>query len=367
MCGIVGLFSFKPIKDKEEVIKGLSESLIRAKERGDDATGIALINTETGKYEVFKKDVAAEDFVKDKDFKKTVKNFGDFNIILGHTRAETQGTKAFNKNNHPFFHRDTGSILIHNGTLRDYEATKKQYGLEPDGDCDSEIILSMYDKFKDFKKAIKRIRGNFAVALYHNKKLYIYKDSNPVVLMTDKKVSEDKIFYFATKEEYIENFFHKEEAFYDIFELKTKDEDYVMKELSREDLVEIDFNNNKVKLTPDIESGVIEIKDRFKKEPVKTITDFRKEYAGSYKGSYVDNYSCRKLDDRIFDSFLTQVKSTSKRMNDEQKSKLMGFVESIIVGDINGTQFQEKVDGIVREKDKDLTDLNKFNRGYYDF
>jgi predicted glutamine amidotransferase len=341
------LFSFKPIKDKDNLIKELKVSLLKAKERGDDATGIAIINTETGKYEIYKKPVDANTFVSDKEFAKTIKNFGDFNLILGHTRAATQGTKDKNINNHPFYHRDTGSILTHNGTLWEYSGTIKQYDLKVDGECDSEIILSMYDKYMDFKKAMKRVHGNFAIALYHSKKLYLYKDSNPIVLVTDRNNTEDKLFYFATKESYIDNFFYQKSSFYNVFEIETKNEEMVTKELEREDLVEVDFENKKLKLTKEVESGVIDIKDKFNKEEEKGVANFFESHKGNtvkqsvLRNNIIFERAKGNLNEKVFESFLTQIKSTSKRMSDEQRTQLLGFIESLVIGDVNGSEIKK--------------------------
>jgi len=40
MCGILGAFSHKPIKDVNNLIEELKKSLVRLQERGNDATGI---------------------------------------------------------------------------------------------------------------------------------------------------------------------------------------------------------------------------------------------------------------------------------------------------------------------------------------
>jgi len=258
LCGIIGLFSKEPIKDVDKVIKELQSSMIKLQERGDDATGIGLINSKTNKIEVYKKAIPAEEFVKSKKFSKFIKNFGEFNILLGHTRAATSGSKEDNKNNHPFYHKENGSILIHNGVITSHSDLKDKYKLEPEGECDSELILSLFDKMGfDIKKTIKRIDGSLAIALYHNKKLYIYKDTNPVYILTDDTTSDDKIFYFTSKPEYLSDVFYKEKKFYEIFTTNEECKQEIVREMENDELITFDLETGKFSLE-EVESGKIE-------------------------------------------------------------------------------------------------------------
>jgi len=344
MCGILGAFSKKPIADVDKVIKDLKISITKLQERGDDATGIGLINSETGKIEILKEGLPAVEFVKSKEFSKFIKGFGEFNIVLAHTRAATSGTEKENKNNHPFYHPTTGSILIHNGIISSHEDLKDKYKLEPEGDCDSELILSLFDKLEgNIKKTIARIDGSLAVALYHNKKLHLFKSINPIHIITDETTGDDKIFYFTSKPDYLYDVFYREKSFYDIFTTVEEQKQQFIRELDTDELVTFDCDTGKFDLSK-VASGKIEYKKPYVySKSVETVNtaghnydgytnyeDEQKKIIETAQGSGTGTSTIeRKMDPKKFAGFIRQVKVTARNLSSSQKLELFDTANGV--------------------------------------
>lgn len=183
MCGIAGIISWQPL-DQAEAIKVSKLLLVGIQHRGRKATGIASINTRTGSVEVQKKPILAEDFIKDNENFQLVEGS---NVILLHTRQPTHGDIQNSKNNHPIYDKTDGSVLIHNGvvSLRD----KSRYKITKDGETDSEIILRVFQKTGGkMKKTIGEIEGSLAIALYRDKRLWLYAWENPLSICWVEKL-----------------------------------------------------------------------------------------------------------------------------------------------------------------------------------
>ena len=163
MCGIMGFFRWELFKreDKTKLWNLLVKSFGDLEERGKDASGIALINTENNKYLVFKKGVKASELIKENAIRKTFLR-EDFNLILLHTRAWTNGKPDNNLNNHPFFDKDKNNILIHNGIIRNFREVIDNEKLKVDGECDSEVILSLFNKTKSISETLSKLEGSMA-------------------------------------------------------------------------------------------------------------------------------------------------------------------------------------------------------------
>lgn len=205
MCGIGGLFRYETFSKKderEEVSKIMAKLLVGLQSRGEQATGISLINTHTDDIKVYKLPIKASKFVrKSRYWKEFMRN--EYNLVLVHTRAPTVGDPRFNENNHPIFDRDNNNVLVHNGGIPNYKELREQYKLKPLGEVDSEVILSMYNhKNGDIIEALKEIEGSIAIALYDKKKLYLYRQSSPLEV---SYFPEKKLWIFSSEEEYIKN------------------------------------------------------------------------------------------------------------------------------------------------------------------
>lgn len=237
MCGIGGIFSFKKFKNKKEVLKVATALLIANESRGEHATGVAVINTYADYFLVLKNDKRARHFVKTDAFKNLILN-NEYNVVLLHTRNATHGEPKFNVNNHPIFNKENNDCLIHNGIIRNYEQLKLNKNFHLEGDCDSEIILSVFNaREHNIYKTIKQISGTMAFALYHQKKLYLYKDSNPLYLIYNKN---DDFFIFSSLKYSITELYKSRNFIFRIFE--TSEKELVNAEISDEDLITIDFS-----------------------------------------------------------------------------------------------------------------------------
>jgi len=163
MCGIVGYLG------KEEALKVLLDGLKRLEYRGYDSAGIALIaNNEihivkvVGKIRNLEKETRAlEGFTS--------------HLGIGHTRWATHGRPS-EENAHP--HKAEHIALVHNGIIENYlelkeELTNKGYSFssQTDSEVIAQLILSYYqgDLFEAVKKAAKRLKGSYAIAVISEK------------------------------------------------------------------------------------------------------------------------------------------------------------------------------------------------------
>lgn len=198
MCGIAG-FIFKNSKDIEEKKKIIKNILIELSERGKDATGISLINSTNNNIRIFKLPLKAVEFVSNKKFIKFLDDYiKESNIVLLHCRARTQGDEKNNFNNHPLYSKETNSVLVHNGIIKNDEELKKKYNLKCDGEVDSEIILRLSEKVKKINKLYEELEGGFSFALYRGGKLLIFRYNNPLYLTYIKEL--DIIGFCSTRE-----------------------------------------------------------------------------------------------------------------------------------------------------------------------
>jgi len=237
MCGIFGLAVFEDSPLDARVIRSILKKLtISSKIRGRDATGYAFMKKDGA--QVFKHNVFADRFVKLSNYKEVVRNnvpagnlLKDLYSVIGHTRAETQGSHTNPKNNHPI---TTGGVIgVHNGmisndddlfTWLDGETNKKNRIAE----VDSEIIFSLinyYAKVSKFPatyrnsnlighytnpttKAIKRVcprlKGSFACAMVDSdnpKTLWLFKGKNTSLAVN--YYADERIVVFASVEKFI--------------------------------------------------------------------------------------------------------------------------------------------------------------------
>src|SRR5690349_13319039 len=116
MCGIAGFIAPKASQAwKAQIFRNL---LNYASIRGDDATGVAFIDPIDG-LTVVKDGVKPLDFIISDKFKEIEGKLP--NIVMGHDRAATgkmnEAGPSDNDNNHPFFSKESGIAVIHNGTV----------------------------------------------------------------------------------------------------------------------------------------------------------------------------------------------------------------------------------------------------------
>lgn len=142
MCGIAGYIgrSKKP-KVSYELITNIFAQL---ENRGTDASGMwGLENKEKPKVIYHKCPMKTSDFVKTSTWEKVQKL--NPNLLLVHARRTSPGIghAKHNENNHPFVSADKRIGVIHNGKIHEASFLSDKY--ETETDCDSEILLRMYE------------------------------------------------------------------------------------------------------------------------------------------------------------------------------------------------------------------------------
>lgn len=220
MCSIFGLGFQKGHKIKDVgTIKSIMAGLLKAGEsRGRDAAGLAV--TSGKKIVVLKDPITGSELANSTGFDKLfrddvrLKNTGDTSVptmsILGHCRAQTQGTYKNNDNNHPIVTEKV--IGVHNGMISN---DANLFSLFPDmkrkAEVDSEAIFRMMDfalnNGKSMKEAIqitgKQLAGWYAcaaVSVMNPFVLWLFKDRTPVDVLYYQSVG---LVIFATAKDMI--------------------------------------------------------------------------------------------------------------------------------------------------------------------
>ncbi len=246
MCGISGIFSFNKL-NVEESRHYAAKLLLEIMSRGKDATGIAVINTDTNNIRMNKAPITASEFLSNPDYMNIIS--GEFNIILLHTRAATTGLPSNNMNNHPIYSKDFNNIMIHNGIINNDEELKRQYNLKCDAEVDSEVILSMYNilsackQRKRLRRAMEKISGSAAIALYDSKRLFLYRHTSPLAI---GYMPEKDIFLFSSETENIEDTLSESKVFYGIFKTSVLNENVIIHKLDNNQIIDIDFSSKTI-------------------------------------------------------------------------------------------------------------------------
>ncbi|MEA3339876.1 MAG: hypothetical protein U9R15_07910 [Chloroflexota bacterium] len=146
MCGLAGVLLYPTRRSPEEwraITNIATTNLLANEERGREATGVAVIQT-NGRGRVFKQPVPASELVEIKNYQRLLSTVGDDTVcILGHTRMPTKGSRWRNVNNHPVTADHV--IGVHNGTISNDDALFARLNLPRTGEVDSEIIFRLQD------------------------------------------------------------------------------------------------------------------------------------------------------------------------------------------------------------------------------
>lgn len=182
MCGIAGIkrFTTEPITVTE-----IRLMLLGIEHRGNEATGIALVNPD-GIVHVHKKDTPAWNFVKDDTTEKFLNDFlnPETKTVILHTRLATVGNPKKNENNHPMFADNVA--VVHNGGISNHFSMFSSEQLKRNCDTDSDILRAILDRDGLTKKGIKnlnKLSGSAAIAAIatnHPELLLLGRSGSPI-------------------------------------------------------------------------------------------------------------------------------------------------------------------------------------------
>ncbi len=136
MCGIVGYIG--PRQAYPIIINGLK----RLEYRGYDSAGIAIINPENKKYNIYKYKGKVSDLENNTIGKDIAGNIG-----IGHTRWATHG-EPNDINAHPHASMNKKFIIIHNGIIENYARLKKRLedrNYKFTSQTDTEVLVNLIE------------------------------------------------------------------------------------------------------------------------------------------------------------------------------------------------------------------------------
>lgn len=180
MCGIVGYVG------GQDCAPFLIEGLRRLEYRGYDSAGIALVGPAgLGVLRARGKLVNLETLVRKEEPPGT--------LGIGHTRWATHG-KPSDENAHP--HRYKGVAVVHNGIIENHLELKQELRAQGhvfNSETDTEIFAHLVsdalevegDLLKSVRKALKRVRGSYALAVVSQSEpnqLVAAKNASPLVI-----------------------------------------------------------------------------------------------------------------------------------------------------------------------------------------
>lgn len=193
MCGILGYIVSpkRKVNSKKEKFL-LLELLTLAESRGSDSSGISIVSD--NQIRIFKKDLKATQFIKNRNFKKFINKFfsnrenNEINngyTIIGQARMATNGTERLHNNNQPLA---CGNIVgVHNGIVVNIEALWEKFKtLSRQNDVDSEIIFRLIDNFyKKSNSLLTSVSDTFKEIEGYTNIAFIHKELNTLTLATN--------------------------------------------------------------------------------------------------------------------------------------------------------------------------------------
>lgn len=169
ICGIAGWAGHVPKAQRDNFHTFATSLIVATQSRGEHATGFAA--RMPGKDVVVSKGpVPAEMFVRTPIWKTAL----GARSLIGHCRWATHGDPKNNENNHPF---TAGKwAVVHNGVITMHQYIAGREGVELKTECDSEVILRVFQKgagktqdpvagLQKFVDAVNGFHADYAIAL----------------------------------------------------------------------------------------------------------------------------------------------------------------------------------------------------------
>lgn len=182
MCGIIGYIGKKSL---EEV---LIEGLKNLEYRGYDSSGIALQNFNDVQI------IKSSGKIKELEKKLQEINLINSNIGIAHTRWATHGNPNI-ENAHP--HQVGNITLVHNGIIENANELRQKLtkeGVKFKSQTDTEVLCALINFYykndisSAIKKALKEVKGSYALAILVKKdeSIYAIKKDSPLIVGIDK-------------------------------------------------------------------------------------------------------------------------------------------------------------------------------------
>jgi glucosamine 6-phosphate synthetase-like amidotransferase/phosphosugar isomerase protein len=154
--------------------------------RGTDAAGFAYID-ENGFVQKYKQEGTFVELLRTESWM----NLSMPKILIGHTRAATQGSPKRNENNHPL---TAGNYtVVHNGIVVNDDYLTLKHNLERNAEVDSEVIPSLlakidaenedYDNINVLEDGLSMIAGSHACAMLDSREpdsMYLWRNHSPL-------------------------------------------------------------------------------------------------------------------------------------------------------------------------------------------
>ena len=200
MCGLFGFVDYGHTLSMKQKNRLLSALATASEVRGKDATGIAY--NAAGSLHTYKLPVPGRWM--------RFKVPSEACVVMGHTRAATQGSAKKNRNNHPFVGQAGGQAfaLSHNGVLfNDYDL-RKEFGLPRTKiETDSYVAVQLLERkgsltMDNLRSVAEQVRGSFTFCILDNQDaLHVIIGDSPFKLMHFPK---RKLYIYASTGEILQ-------------------------------------------------------------------------------------------------------------------------------------------------------------------
>lgn len=196
MCSISGVMKYGEAPIEPEM---LDQLLLALEHRGADATGIVISNPDEELW-VHKDNEPAFRYVTSNGYQEFLKKHltNETRTVLLHTRAWTKGDPKHEENNHPLYHGKCA--VIHNGSIRNDDATFRELGLKRKAEVDSDVIRAIVDEYgitKEGVAALESLEGSLAGAAISQEdpgRVLLLRAGNPMIVAAN----QDDLFFFAS-------------------------------------------------------------------------------------------------------------------------------------------------------------------------
>lgn len=169
MCGLVGLIHNTNAGFNQKDLDVFEQMLYIDALRGEDATGVACVNTLQGAT-VYKEATHSAWFVYDKEYDTGKQEFvKNGKALLGHNRKATMGGRK-DEHAHPFTFDDR-FVFFHNGTLNNH---RKLANTEVDSEALGLFLTKCEGDVVKIAELLEQVNGAYACVWYDAEKHKVY-------------------------------------------------------------------------------------------------------------------------------------------------------------------------------------------------